>query len=208
MLTEIYARKVALGQLQGDTAQRRAAERLEVLAGRLGQGGVMAALSQDYCASRKHRRRKASTFMGRWARQDHADGSVSCERRECQAARAFSAFMQDVHRRLHAARKREQDAIAPVAKALAREARLLCLDEMQISDIADAAIVGRLFEALIGHGVTVVTTPICRPRSFTATAQPPALPALRQAHRRQARRNFWTAIPITGSAASSLMRRL
>jgi cell division protein ZapE len=66
--------------------------------------------------------------------------------------------MQDVHARLHAARKREQDAIAPVARALAREARLLCLDEMQISDIADAMIIGRLFQVLIGHGVTVVTT--------------------------------------------------
>ena len=70
----------------------------------------------------------------------------------------FHAFMQDVHGRLHAARKREQDAIAPVARDIAGEARLLCLDEMQIGDIADAMIVGRLFEALFAQGTVLATT--------------------------------------------------
>ncbi|HUR42989.1 MAG TPA: cell division protein ZapE, partial [Aestuariivirga sp.] len=70
----------------------------------------------------------------------------------------FHAFMQDVHARLHGARRKARDAIAPVAAAIAEEAKLLCLDEMQIGDITDAMIVGRLFEALLAKGTIVVTT--------------------------------------------------
>ena len=70
----------------------------------------------------------------------------------------FHGFMQDVHARLHAARRNGAGVIAPVAQAIASEARLLCLDELQIGDIADAMIVGRLFEEMLAHGVVVVTT--------------------------------------------------
>lgn len=71
----------------------------------------------------------------------------------------FHAFMQDVQARLHAARKTGvKDALKPVAEDLGRGLRLLCLDEMQIIDIADAMIVGRLFEALLSEGIAIVTT--------------------------------------------------
>lgn len=71
----------------------------------------------------------------------------------------FHAFMQEIHAGMTAARKRGvDDALAPVADAIVADLRLLAFDEMQITDITDAMIVGRLFERLFAGGVTVVTT--------------------------------------------------
>ena len=71
----------------------------------------------------------------------------------------FHAFMQDIHAAMHAARAEGiADPIKTVGDQVVKSASLLCFDEMQITDITDAMIVGRLFEHLFDAGVIVVTT--------------------------------------------------
>jgi len=71
----------------------------------------------------------------------------------------FHEFMIDVHARLREARASESgDPIPPVAAAIAAEAKVLLFDEMVVNNMADAAIMSRLFTALFEAGVTLVVT--------------------------------------------------
>ena len=69
----------------------------------------------------------------------------------------FHRFMGEIHRQL-AGLDRQRDPLRQVASHLARNGRVLCLDEFIVTDIADAMILGRLLEALFQQGVTLVTT--------------------------------------------------
>ena len=71
----------------------------------------------------------------------------------------FHAFMQDVHARTFAWKQHHQgDPIPELADEIAHGSALLCFDEFQIIDIADAMILARLFEALFARDVVVVAT--------------------------------------------------
>lgn len=72
----------------------------------------------------------------------------------------FHAFMLDVHKRLHAFRQLHAGAelMDKVIAGIADETRLLCLDELQVTDVTDALILSRLFAGLMDAGVCVVFT--------------------------------------------------
>ena len=77
----------------------------------------------------------------------------------------FHSFMIEVHDAL----QRHRDAASPLlatAAALAREVRLLCFDELQVTDIADAMILERLFRAMLDRGVTMVITSNSAPEAL------------------------------------------
>lgn len=69
----------------------------------------------------------------------------------------FHRFMQQIHHNLQTLPK-SPDPLLIVAKSLAKEMRVLCLDELHVHDIGDAMLLGRLLEALFSNGVTLVTT--------------------------------------------------
>lgn len=73
----------------------------------------------------------------------------------------FHHFMQDVHRRLHKVKMSygaDFDAIPFVGAEIAQVASVLCFDEFQCTDVADAMILRRLLKMLMGHGVVMVVT--------------------------------------------------
>lgn len=152
---EIYKAKVAEGALTSDPAQVGVMDQLERVR------AAMAAPLPKRSFFRKAPEPEPGLYMwggvgrGKSMLMDLLYEAVDGPKQRTH----FHAFMQWVHAQMTEARKTGvDDAIAPVAADLAGRVRFLAFDEMQITDITDAMIVGRLFEALFAAGVTIVTT--------------------------------------------------
>ncbi len=153
---EAFEARIASGTLQDDPVQRAVLDDLEsvradlavpVKRGGLFRRGPAPAVKGLYLWG--------GVGRGKSMLMDLLYGAVDVPKER----RHFHAFMQEVHKGIAAARTRGvDDAIAPVADALADRVRFLAFDEMQITDITDAMIVGRLFQRLFQAGVTVVVT--------------------------------------------------
>lgn len=164
---QVYRRRIADGELTADPEQRMAVEKLQLLFMRL----------KDYNPQKPKR---VGLGLFGWGRDRLVDAPVPglylyggvgrgksmlmdlfFEAAPVALKRRvhFHAFMQEAHKGIHAARaKHVSDPVREVADAIADQATLLCFDEMQVSDITDAMLVGRLFERLFERGVVVVAT--------------------------------------------------
>jgi cell division protein ZapE len=74
----------------------------------------------------------------------------------------FHRFMQEIHHSLRELQGRA-NPMREVARRIARDARLLCLDEFHVTDITDAMLMRNLLEGLVEEGVVLVTTSNARP---------------------------------------------
>src|SRR5688572_9014679 len=77
----------------------------------------------------------------------------------------FYRFMQEVHAELKRL-KGMQSPLDGVADKIAKKARLICFDELFVSDIADAMILAALFGALANRGVALVFTSNVKPKDL------------------------------------------
>lgn len=78
----------------------------------------------------------------------------------------FQEFMAEAHEAIERARKKAADPIASAAEEIAAGAALLCFDELEVTDIADAMILGRLFQHLFARNVVMVATSNSAPQDL------------------------------------------
>jgi cell division protein ZapE len=173
----LYRARRRAGQLQPDPAQQFAAEKLESLHRALigyqpgsGRAGWRERLG---LARRREDPPQGLYIFGAVGRGKSMLMDLFFETAPVEKKRRvhFHEFMLEVHDRLHRHRQEataEGDDVAVLADAIAADATLLCFDEFQVTNIADAMLLGRLFAALFDLGVVVVATSNLAPEDLYA----------------------------------------
>lgn len=165
-----YREMVESGAIVADSAQFLAAEKLQLLANRLAHYDPPAKTDFFSFFTRRGGAVPEGLYIfGGVGRGKTMLMDIFFETVPFAAKRRvhFHEFMADAHERIARVRKKhEGDPIPAVAKEIAGEARLLCFDELHVTDIADAMILGRLFAGLFEHHVVVVATSNAAPEEL------------------------------------------
>ncbi|HYL01617.1 MAG TPA: cell division protein ZapE [Steroidobacteraceae bacterium] len=168
-MRELYARELQVRGFNADPAQLAAVARLDALRRRLLRPprGALPRLFRALLPRRPDAPVRGLYLWGGVGRGKtflldlFFESLPFAERRR----QHFHRFMHEVHARL-AELRHERDPLEQVAELIAREARVLCFDELQVGDIADAMILGNLFDALLRRSVTLVATSNIAPREL------------------------------------------
>lgn len=157
---QTYDALIAEGVIAADPAQSAAVTRLDALSAELGEHAK--GRSRGLLGfARKRPPPRGLYLWGPVGRGKSMLMDLFFDAAPLEAKRRvhFHAFMAQTHEAIRIQRSENPgDPIIPVAKRIARAARLLCFDEFQVTDIADAMLLGRLFETLFAEGVTIVAT--------------------------------------------------
>lgn len=162
LLRELYEARINTGTLDEDPHQRDVLDQLSALRHRLlkSSGSFLRLFRRSGAKGARGLYLWGGVGRGKSMLMDLLVESIDKPSLKSGIRRVhFQDFMQEVHARVHA--HTLAGAAAPVqvtVEELVKDLSLLAFDEMQVSGIADAMLLNRLFRAMLNHGVTIVAT--------------------------------------------------